>query len=515
MKSGQPARVWTLRRWLRAGVGAAAAVLIALGWVVTWTLARSSTATDELVNRIAPAQNAALDLENALVNQETGIRGYGLTGQKAFLQPYTNGLAAQQTVTSSLRRLTAHDAQQTRDLDLVLARASAWQRQIADPIAAVPAGAPIPGASSSADTGKHLFDELRTAAHNQQQHLQQAQTSASRELAEARTLRTWILAGAGLVITAMGMMIFAGLRRGVTTPLARLSTDTTRVARGDHAHPISESGPAELRSLARDIEAMRQELVRALAVSEDARATLDGQALELRRSNQELEQFAYVASHDLQEPLRKVASFCQLLQRRYQGQLDERADQYIGFAVDGANRMQVMINDLLEFSRVGRVHLERKPVDLEDCFTSVVDSLAVAVEETGATIEHNPLPTVLGDATQLTLLLQNLLSNALKFRTPGRPPQVNVTAERDAGWWRMSVTDNGIGIDPAFADRVFLIFQRLHTKDAYPGSGIGLAMCKKIVEYHGGTITIDTQHNGGAKIDFTLPAEPQTQADAT
>ena len=235
------------------------------------------------------------------------------------------------------------------------------------------------------------------------------------------------------------------------------------------------------------------------------------EAVELRRSNAELEQFAYVASHDLQEPLRKVASFCQLLEKRYGSVLDERGIEYIGFAVDGAKRMQVLINDLLTFSRVGRLTVTHATVDLDTTLDTALGNLAAAIEESGAQIKRRdgPLPQVIGDATLMTMLWQNLIGNAVKFRREDRAPQVIIDCERGTGdhdgYWMFSVTDNGIGIAPEFAEKVFVIFQRLHGRDAYTGTGIGLALCKKIVELHGGSIGIDTSDNSGTRFWFTLP----------
>ncbi len=230
---------------------------------------------------------------------------------------------------------------------------------------------------------------------------------------------------------------------------------------------------------------------------------------DLRRSNAELEQFAYVASHDLQEPLRKVASFCQLLQQRYGGQLDDRADQYIGFAVDGARRMQDLINDLLAFSRVGRLEQPHTDVDCNALLTRVRTDLSRAIEESGATIEASELPTVHADAGLLRLVFQNLCANAIKFRAEAAPV-VRIGAERDDGFWRFKVSDNGIGIDPSYEERIFVLFQRLHPRTEYEGTGIGLAMCRKIVEYHGGRMWLDadaTVVGEGSTFYFTLPAE--------
>jgi light-regulated signal transduction histidine kinase (bacteriophytochrome) len=274
------------------------------------------------------------------------------------------------------------------------------------------------------------------------------------------------------------------------------------VARGDFDRPVVGSGAREVVDLGEDVETMRARIVAELAA-------LRGAESDLRRSNAELEQFAYVASHDLQEPLRKVASFCQLLQQRYGGQLDDRADQYIGFAVDGARRMQDLINDLLAFSRVGRMENPHTDVDCDALVARVRVDLARAIEESDAVIEAGALPTVRGDAGLLRLVFQNLFANAIKFR--GDPaPAIEVTAEREDGFWRFRVSDNGIGIDHEYAERIFVLFQRLHPRTQYEGTGIGLAMCRKIVEYHGGRMWLDTDQAAareGSIFYFTLPAE--------
>jgi signal transduction histidine kinase len=235
-----------------------------------------------------------------------------------------------------------------------------------------------------------------------------------------------------------------------------------------------------------------------------AERELSERARDLARSNADLEQFAYVASHDLQEPLRAVVSYLQLLERRYGGQLDERAQKYIGYAVDGGRRMQTLIADLLTYSRVGRRDVAIGPVDLETVLDRVQASLRVSIEESEATIARDPLPTVDGDVTQLTQLFQNLLVNAIKFRAESAP-DIRVSAERKDGAWLFSVRDNGIGIAPEYRERVFVLFQRLHARDEYGGTGIGLAVCKKIVERHGGTIWVEETPGGGSTLCFTIP----------
>jgi signal transduction histidine kinase len=225
---------------------------------------------------------------------------------------------------------------------------------------------------------------------------------------------------------------------------------------------------------------------------------------ELARSNRELEQFAYVASHDLQEPLRMVAAYTQLLAERYRGKLDEKADKYIHYAVDGAQRMQTLIQDLLAFSRVGRGGLALKSADCNTILENAIKNLHTAIEESGAVITHDPLPTVLADGSQMQQLFQNLIGNGIKFRGSEKP-LIDIHAEPKDQEWLFAVSDNGIGIASENAETVFVIFQRLHTRAEYPGNGIGLSICKKIVEQHGGKIWVEPKPGPGTTFKFTLP----------
>ena len=229
---------------------------------------------------------------------------------------------------------------------------------------------------------------------------------------------------------------------------------------------------------------------------------------ELRRSNADLEQFAYVASHDLQEPLRMVASYMQLLDRRYGDKLGQDAQDFIGFAVDGAQRMQRLIDDLLAYSRIGIRGVPFEPTDSEVAFNRAMGNLEVSIEETGADVTHEPLPTVIGDSGQLVQLFQNLIGNGIKF-SGSDVPEVRVDAVPVEAGWQFSVSDNGIGIDSQYSERIFELFRRLHGRDEYPGTGIGLAICKKIVQRHGGTISVASEPGMGSTFYFTLQSVDQ------
>ncbi|NQU71146.1 MAG: PAS domain S-box protein, partial [Rhodospirillales bacterium] len=231
---------------------------------------------------------------------------------------------------------------------------------------------------------------------------------------------------------------------------------------------------------------------------------LTDQADELQRSNSDLEQFAYIASHDLQEPLRMISGYCQLLQRRYKDKLDQDANEFIEFAVEGAGRMQRLISDILMYSRVGTRAKPLEQIPCQEILDGALANLQVVIEETGAVITSDELPEIMGDRSQLGQLFQNLLGNALKFRGD-KTPEIHVSATQADKGWEISVSDNGIGIEPEHRDRIFLIFQRLHTRAEYEGTGIGLAVCQKIASRHGSALTVDASESGGSKFIFNLP----------
>jgi signal transduction histidine kinase len=500
---------WPFGRILGLGVLIAGLfALLAIG-VGGTALADLTTARNHVVNTLGPAAFHASQLEVELLNQETGVRGYALSAQRDFLDPYYNGLAGQRQQVTTLRQLLHGMTGATAQLNLVLQLAATWRVTYAQPtinrVAA--SGQPVTG-TTAFDQGKAGFDPIRDAVAELQANLvTQRQNAAGTLHNSARVLNaTLIVIAVALLLTVVVLAL--GLWRSAIHPLNRLAADARQVASGDFEHQVEPGGPAEMRAVGLDVNRMRKRILAELSALRAAHADLEARTEDLQRSNAELEQFAYVASHDLQEPLRKVASFCQLLQRRYAGRLDAKADEYIEHAVDGAKRMQALINDLLAFSRVGRTAQHREPVSCAVLLAQAWANLVPEVRRTRATIEVGELPVVLGEATLLTAVFQNLINNALKFRSDD-PPRVSVSARRDGADWLFSFSDNGIGIEPEYADRIFVIFQRLHDRATYPGTGIGLAMVKKIIEYHGGRIWLDTTVTTGARFWFTLPALPE------
>jgi signal transduction histidine kinase len=507
-----------LRRRVTALCLLAALVLTFLASGAATTALANRGQLDRLINDIAPMRTAANAVLTDLVNQETAIRGYALNSSSENVAVYRAAVVDEAVQEKAITTSRSANPEITADLAVMTSLADQWRSEVAEPvIAAMGAGDKARATALLGNDSKAAFDRVRNAITKLQNATQTVRDESIASIRDTSTTLLFVLIVAVVIVLAGGIGLLVALQRLVIGPVTDLAAQVRSVARGHYHHDITTIGPPELSRLAGDVDTMRRQIASDLAEVEQARREieaanirLESQAEELLRSNRDLEQFAYVASHDLQEPLRKVASFCQLLQRRYAGQLDERADQYIAFAVSGAQRMQRLINDLLAFSRIGRTTSGFSEVDLDRVVADAVSQLEPTLEASDAEVTWSDLPVVRGEEQLLGTLVTNLVANAVKFRRPDVPPRVRITCRRAGDEYEISCVDNGIGIETEFADKVFVIFQRLHPRDAYPGTGIGLAIAKKIVEYHGGAIGVDTTHTGGAAIRFTLPvaAEP-------
>ena len=487
--------------------------ILVLAGVITagMLLNRIDDMSHELTDEIGPARIGGYQMQAALRDQETAVRGYAIAADPQFLEPYKEGIEAETAAARQIRDSLGNRSKLLNDLDAIEQGASAWREEYAQPlIDSVTPGTPKVIDTALAERGKTQFDELRQLFDVQNQDLTDARQVNVDETTRIRDLRDGVLIAIVVAFFSAAVVMAMLVRGAVTRPLAALAKSCRNITDGNFDEKIVPQGPKDIRAIAADVEDMRQRIVDELEGSRLARAQLADQAIDLQRSNAELEQFAYVASHDLQEPLRKVASFCQLLEKRYGDKLDERGTEYIAFAVDGAKRMQVLINDLLTFSRVGRLNPTHVEVDVDATLDDAIANVETAISESGAEIvrQSRPLPRIMGDPTLLTMVWQNLIGNAVKFRRDGVTPRILIDcSEKSNGQnsWFFTVSDNGIGIPQEFSDKVFVIFQRLHGRDAYTGTGIGLALCKKIIEYHGGSIWIDTSFTEGTRFCFTIP----------
>jgi len=501
----QVAGAWPLRRRVGVFFAVCAALLAVLVAATVLALVQFVHAGDQAINRWAPAAQSSQALLTDMINQETGVRGYALAGSADFLQPFDEYSRQQTRDEARLRELVHGDPVLEQNLTDMERVADAWRSQVAIPLISL-VNAKDRTAKSAVDdaVAKTRFDLVRKAAAQLNDSIARNNRDAIASRRSALIALYVALAVSVALIAAAGLGAWRGLHRWVLAPVDRLALQTREVAAGRNKRQIRPTGPPELQALGRDVERMRRRIA-------DELARLAHTGEELSRSNADLEQFAYVASHDLSEPLRKVANFCQLLERQYGDQLDDRAREYIAYAVDGAKRMQLLIADLLTLSRVGRTTESFVPVDMNQALAAAMRNLDDQIVASDGGVGYSELPVVHGDPTLLASLFENLIGNAIKYRGELAPlVTVTAVADREERTWTFTVADNGIGIDPQYAQRIFAIFQRLHVRDAYPGTGIGLALCRKIVEFHGGRIWLDTSVTSGATFRFTLPERPTT-----
>ncbi|HLA81236.1 MAG TPA: CHASE3 domain-containing protein [Thermoleophilia bacterium] len=448
---------WALTTKIAVGFAAALLVLVGIS-VVSY---RSIVTLVETADRVTHTHNVLKELEDLrsqLKDMQRSERGYVITGQARYLDAYHAALRTVHDKITGLRQLIAEIPEQHRDLDRLEPLVSRLVAELAEIIdTRRERGFAVAVKEIQKGEGKQFMDEaLQVIARMEGVEYRLLADREQAAKASATTARRAVIFGSAFAFLLVGVALFLILR---------------------------------------ELEERKR-----------AQAELAQQAQELARSNDELEQFAYVASHDLQEPLRMVASYTQLLAKRYRGKLDSDADEFIAYAVDGATRMQELINDLLAYSRISTIGSPREPTDCSGVLGRVLTDLKVAIEESGAVVTHGTLPEVMGDATQLQQVFQNLISNAIKFRGQ-EPPRIHVSCERSGDDWLFSVRDNGIGIDPQYADQLFVIFRRLHSKGEYPGTGIGLAICRRVVERHGGRIWLESELGKGSTFFFTLPVE--------
>ncbi len=440
-----------------------------------------------------------------LLEQQIGIQDAMIGPSPTNGFSYSAAKAAAARDVAALRPLLADQPGLHGEVERVVALVARWQRNVAEPKLALAAtGMPAREIQQRVAKRTPSFRYIVSSLNVLNADLAALADEARTQVTSASDTLLALLVLASFATIVSGAAALLLIRRWVNRPILTLRDGISLVAEGDLEHRIVSSGPPELVDMANDVEAMRKRLVQELALLDDARVQIAHQAEELRRSNSDLEQFAYVASHDLQEPLRKVASFCELLERRYGEVLDERGRQYVALAADGARRMQALIADVLALARIGRRDERLEPTEVGDALDQAKHNLATAITETGAEIEAGRLPRVEAEPSLLVALLQNLIENSLKFRSAG-PPRIKLTCTSEGDHWRFALADNGIGIDPAYAERVFAIFQRLHGRSEYPGTGIGLALCRRIVEFHGGRIWVDTSVSSGATFIWTWP----------
>ena len=501
---------WSLRRRVNRAIVGVLLLLMVLIATVIYFINDAKRTGDELVEQWDPAYTISQNTLTAMVNQETGVRGYALGQDEAFLEPFNIAELLGGSAQSTLRKYLLGPPDRLAALGELDDAIADWQTTVAEPIiAAVQAGDDSAVEAAGSPEAKAAFDRVRAASNQLTNSIDEMRTQVAEDRERAFDYVWFAIALGSAILLVTGLLLARGLRRQVLDPMNGLMGQARQVAAGNLDLEIAQDGPLEIQNLASDVDLMRETLATQIVRIERARSRIQQRSAELARSNADLEQFAYVASHDLSEPLRKVTNFSQLLERQYADQLDDKARQYIDFMVDGAKRMQALINDLLDFSQVGRTQEHFMPVDLEKALAQATTNLEEPIALAQAVVEHDPLPTVPGDPTLLAALLQNLVGNALKYRSPDRPCQIRISAERRGDDWLLSVDDNGIGVEQQYAERIFTIFQRLHLRDQYGGTGIGLALCRRIVDFHHGQIWLAEKHDPGARFQLTLP---QTQA---
>ena len=436
---------------------------------------RETLSTNDFLQRL-------IELLSTLKDAETGQRGYLLTGQPAYLAPYTS---AEESIPSQLSRIDSlaqsHGLQQQQvsklhwlvEAKMAELRLTIHLQQQSEPAAAL--------AEVRTGRGQAYMSELRDLIN---QIVKKQRADFERKLNDQRRSQQVLEAVLAIGVGLGFLLLFLAFRFGTLYARER------------------ERAEQEVQRTNASLELRVQERTLEL---ETRTKELEAKKAELERSNEDLLQFAYISSHDLQEPLRTIASYVGLLAKRYSGQLDERANEYIQFAVEGAGRMQNLINDLLRYARAGTQPPETKQVPAGRIVQTALNNLRAAIVASKAAVHVHDLPVIFADETKLTQVVQNLIANAIKFQKPGLSPEVTVQASYESHEWVFSISDNGIGFDEKYTDRIFQVFQRLHGVGKYPGTGIGLAICRRILEHHGGRLWARSELGVGSTFFFSIP----------
>ncbi|MBZ9712318.1 CHASE3 domain-containing protein [Deinococcus multiflagellatus] len=482
-------------------------LLLGVGAAVVYGVGRNDQALQRVLDAQARTQLIS-ELTGQVAAMENGQRGFVITGQSRFLAPYQEAQASFQAAAYALHDLSVDEAQRLT-LGQVQTLVGRWQQEAAQPEIQARLGSLQAAAGLVAQgRGRVILERARgvlaVLASQENARLSEATRQSQATLNAVR----WVSVGGLLLGMALLVATATRVARTVGRHVQELNVAAQDMARGEYARRMPGSPVQELAVLGAQFDLMAQ------AVQErEQQLRRSAQALErsneqLARSNRELEQFAYVASHDLQEPLRTIGSYTELLARRYAGQLDERADQYIAFTTAATQRLKTLIQDLLSYSRVRRTQRFFVPTDVGALVGGVLADLHAQIEAAGAQVEVGSLPTVTSHPELLRQALQNLISNALKFRAPDRPAQVRISAAQQEGRWVLSVQDNGIGIAPEYHERIFGVFQRLHSADAYPGSGIGLSVARAVAEALGAELRLSSAPDQGSTFSLALPVRP-------
>ena len=446
-------------------------VPILLAIVALW----SRSEFEKNLQMVKHTEDVLLQIEKSLSllqGAETGQRGYLLTGDENYLLPYENAIKQIEPELDKLQALTADNPQQSILIGKLRTLA---QEKLAE-------------LRLTIDTRRTKGSEEAIAIVKSNRGLR-AMRAIRSTVAEIQSEESRLLLAREKKTDSTGQAVTVSFAAGLIATLLLLIWSSRML----YSYELTTA-------------AAQQEV---LALNADLERRVAERTLDLQRSNDDLQRFAYVASHDLQEPLRMVGSYLGLLARRYKGKLDDDADKYIHFAVDGAKRMQNLINDLLAYSRTGTQAIVRTEIEIQDVIEQAMLNLRMAIEESGARITVDPMPKLWIDETKFVQVFQNLLGNSIKFRKPDVAPEIHVAAQKEGNAWKFSISDNGIGFDARHTDRIFLLFQRLHGVGKYPGSGIGLSIMKRVVEGHGGEVSAISTPDVGSTFSFTIPVQKQ------